>query len=146
MMIRFEVSKLSFRGRLLSGLACVCVAMGPILISAIPAQPVSAQTAPANSKDIADTWQGTLHAGKDLRTVVKIAKADGGGYTANFYSIDQGGQPLKVDSITLDGATVKMSLKAIGGSFEGKLSADGKTIDGNWSQGPSPLPLTLTRA
>src|SRR5580658_7036608 len=82
MMIKFEGSKLSCHGRLLSGLASVCVAIGPILISAIPAQPVSAQTAPANSKDIADTWQGTLHAGKDLRTVVKIAKADGDGYTA----------------------------------------------------------------
>ena len=34
----------------------------------------------------------------------------------------------------------------INGTYEGKLSADGKTIVGNWSQGPNPLPLTLTRA
>ncbi len=27
-------------------------------------------------QNIADTWQGTLHAGRDLRTVVKISKAD----------------------------------------------------------------------
>lgn len=101
--------------------------------------------ASANPKDIADTWQGTLHAGHDLRTVVKITKADNG-YKAVFYSIDQGGQPLPVDSITLDGSTVKMSLKMIGGSFEGKLSGDGKTIDGSWRQGPNPLPLVLTRA
>ncbi len=38
-----------------------------------------------------------------------------------------------------------MSLTMIGGSYEGKLSPDGKTIVGTWSQGPSPLPLTLTR-
>jgi uncharacterized protein (TIGR03435 family) len=41
---------------------------------------------------------------------------------------------------------VKMSLTAIGGTYEGKLSADGKSITGNWSQGPNPLPLNLTRA
>ena len=108
--------------------------------------PAAAPSAAPNPKDIADTWQGTLHAGQhDLRTVVKITKNDKGGYKAVFYSIDQGGQPLPVDSITLDGSTVNMKLNLISGTFEGKLSEDGKTIDGNWTQGPSPLPLTLTR-
>jgi uncharacterized protein (TIGR03435 family) len=110
------------------------------------ASPAPAQTAPASPHDIADTWQGTLHTGRDLRTVVKITKDDKGAYKGVFYSIDQGGQPLSVDSITLNGSDVKIELKLIGGTFAGRLSADGKTIDGNWSQGPSPLPLVLTRA
>ena len=136
-----------FRRMLLLVPVTLAAMLVPVLFAPLSAQQTSAQTAAtANPKDIADTWQSTLHAGQDLRTVVKITKADGGGYTANFYSIDQGGQPLKVDSITLDGSTVKMSLKMIGGSFEGKLSGDGKTIDGSWSQGPNPLPLLLTRA
>jgi uncharacterized protein (TIGR03435 family) len=108
--------------------------------------PAAAPAAAPNPKDIVDTWQGTLHAGRDLRTVVKITKNDKGGYKAVFYSIDQGGQPFPVDSIALDGSTVTMKLNMIGGSFEGKLSGDGKTIDGSWSQGPNPLPLVLTRA
>jgi hypothetical protein len=78
--------------------------------------------------------------------VVKISKADGGGYKAVFYSIDQGGDGLPVTKITLEGTTVKMSLTAIGGTYEGKLSSDGKSIVGSWSQGPSPLSLNLTRA
>lgn len=78
--------------------------------------------------------------------MVKISKADGGGYKAVFYSIDQGGDGLPVTKITLEGTTVKMSLTAIGGTYEGKLSSDGKSIVGSWSQGPSPLPLNLTRA
>jgi uncharacterized protein (TIGR03435 family) len=98
------------------------------------------------TQNIADTWQGTLHAGRDLRTVVKISKADDGGYKALFYSIDQGGDGLPVTKITLDGATVKMTLTMIGGTYEGKLSGDGKTITGTWSQGPNPVPLDLTRA
>ena len=110
------------------------------------APPAAAQTAPASPHDIVDTWQGTLHAGRDLRIVVKITKDEKGAYKGAFYSIDQGGQPLTLDSVTQTGQNIKMSLKLIGGTFQGNLSADGKTIDGNWSQGPSPLPLVLTRA
>jgi uncharacterized protein (TIGR03435 family) len=106
-----------------------------------------AQAAAApTGQNIADTWQGTLHAGRDLRVVFKISKADGGGYKAVSYSIDQGGDGIPVNKITLDGNTVKMTLTMINGTFEGKLSSDGKTITGNWSQGPTPLPLTLARA
>ena len=106
----------------------------------------AAQAASAATQDIVATWQGTLHGGQDLRIVVKISKTDAGGYKADFYSIDQGGQPIPVDKSTLEGGTLKMSVKAIGGSYEGKLSADGKTISGNWTQGPNPLALNLTRA
>jgi uncharacterized protein (TIGR03435 family) len=110
------------------------------------AAPAAAPSEAPNPKEIAATWQGTLHAGRDLRIVAKISPADKGGYKAAFYSIDQGGQPINADSVTLTGSALKMEVKAIGGTFEGKLSGDGKTIDGNWSQGPNPLPLTLTRA
>ena len=97
------------------------------------------------AQNIADTWQGTVHAGRDLRTVVKISKTDDGGYKAVFYSIDQGGDSLPVSKITLEGTTVKMAL-AMGGTYEGRLSSDGKTITGALSQGPKPLALNLTRA
>ncbi len=105
----------------------------------------SAQAPAASApQDIADTWQGTLHVGKDLRIVLKVTKADSG-YKAAFYSIDQGGAPIPVAKTTLEGNTFKLSVTAIGGTYEGKLSSDGKTIAGTWSQG-SPFPLTLTRA
>jgi uncharacterized protein (TIGR03435 family) len=105
-----------------------------------------ASGAPFDPKDIIGTWQGTLHAGQDLRIVAKFTKDDKGAYKANFYSIDQGAQALPADAVTLDGATLKFKINLIGGSYEGKLSADGKTIDGSWSQGPNPLPLVLARA
>jgi uncharacterized protein (TIGR03435 family) len=95
--------------------------------------------------DIAGTWQGTLHVGKDLRTVLKVVKADDGALKATLYSIDQSGQGIPVTSITLQGSTVKYSIIMIDGSFEGKLSPDGASINGTWTQG-KPLPLTLTRA
>ncbi len=124
-----------------------CRDRGASLFCLVDTPPAWSQSATDNpTQNIADTWQGTLHAGRDLRTVVKISKADGGGYKAVFYSIDQGGDGIPVTKITLDGTTVKMSLTAIGGTYEGKLGADGKSIAGNWSQGPNPLPLNLTRA
>src|ERR1700743_1790602 len=104
-----------------------------------------AQT-PADNKtqSIADTWQGTLHVGKDLRIVVKISKADDGSYKAGFYSIDQaGGDGLPASKVTVDLPSVTIVLPI--GTYEGRLSTDGKTITGKWLQG-APVPLDLARA
>jgi uncharacterized protein (TIGR03435 family) len=100
------------------------------------------------AQDITGTWQGTLNAGgRDLRVVYKISKADTGGLKAVMYSIDQGGQGIPVATVTLQGAVVKMTIPAIGGTFEGKLgNTDATTITGSWTQGPTPLPLELTHA
>lgn len=124
-------------------LALTCVVMSVLAVGTGAAR---AQETVGGTRDIAGTWQGTLHAGRDLRTVVKVTKDEKGGYKADFYSIDQGARPLPVSSITLDGSTVNMALNMIGGKYEGKLSADGNTITGEWSQGQNPLPLVLARA
>ncbi len=96
------------------------------------------------AQDIAGTWQGTLEAGKSLRTVVKIEKADAG-WKGNLYRIDQGGQPLALSKISAQGGTVKFSIIAVGGEYTATLSGDGGTMNGAMSQGPNPLPLVLTK-
>ena len=78
--------------------------------------------------------------------MTKITKVDGGGYKAVFYSIDQGGQPLPIDKVGVDGSSITLTLNLISGKYEGKLSGDGKTIEGTWTPGPNPLPLPLARA
>jgi uncharacterized protein (TIGR03435 family) len=94
------------------------------------------------AQDVTGIWQGTLQAGKqELRTVVKISKADSG-LKAVFYSIDQSGQGV-AGAIALQGSTVKISVPSIGGTYEGKLSADATSITGAWTQGGSPMPLNL---
>jgi uncharacterized protein (TIGR03435 family) len=106
-----------------------------IAFAALPASALFAQ-------DITGTWQGTLVAGKqELRTVIKISKADGG-LKAVFYSIDQSGQGV-AGTVTLEGSTVKMSVPGIGGTYEGKLDGDAVALTGTFSQGPGNLPLNL---
>lgn len=101
------------------------------------------------AQDITGTWQGALQvaAGRELRVVYKITKADTGGLKATMYSIDQGGQGIPVSSVTVQNGAVKMTVPAIGGVYEGKLSnTDATAITGSWTQGPAPLPLNLTLA
>lgn len=113
------------------------------------ARPAHVQTPPAgNPQTIEGTWQGTLHAGQqDLRTVIKVEKPSGGAMKVTLYSIDQGGQPLNATSASFEDHVFKYAIEFIDGSYEGKLSSDGKSISGNWKQGGGPaLPLVLERA
>jgi len=98
-----------------------------------------------HAQDVVASWQGTLHAGKDLRIILNVSKDDGK-LKGQMYSIDQGAQPFKVSNILVDGSSFKFAVELIGATYDGKLSGDGKTIVGTWSQGPNPLPLNLVRA
>lgn len=98
------------------------------------------------AQDISGSWQGTLKAGpQELRLIVEIEKADSGGWKATMFSIDQTTNPIPVSSVTLEGASLKLPVDAVRGTYEGKVSADGDSIAGTWTQGV-PLPLDLRRA
>ena len=84
----------------------------------------------AQDKDISGNWQGTLQAGNGLRTVLKISKDDGR-LKAVMYSVDQGGQPIAVTSITLQGSAVNFAIKGLDVNYAGTLSPDGNSIAGN---------------
>src|ERR1700733_13443904 len=86
------------------------------------------------AQNITGNWQGTLQAGpQKLRIVFKIA-LENDNLKATLYSIDQASPPIAT-TITREGSTVKMSAPALNGNYEGKLSADGNSIAGTWTQG-----------
>ena len=98
------------------------------------------------AQDIAGDWQGTLKDGaQELRIVLQIAKGDNGGWKATMYSIDQTTDAIPINSTALEGSNLKLTVDAVQGTYAGKLSTDGNSIAGTWTQG-APLPLTLRRA
>src|ERR1700733_623234 len=100
-----------------------------------------------HAQDITGNWQGTLIVphGTPLRIVLQFTRDDSGTLKLTFYSIDQGSEGYRAESITMQDPTVKFVLSFVQASYEGKLSADGNSITGTWIQG-SPLPLNFQRA
>ena len=99
----------------------------------------------AQDKDITGNWQGTLQAGKGLRIVMKITKDDGK-LKGVSYSIDQGGQPIGISSMALDGTSFNFAIKALDVTYTGTLSPDGNTITGNQTQGGNTSVLNFQRS
>jgi uncharacterized protein (TIGR03435 family) len=96
------------------------------------------------AQNITGNWQGTLQAGpQKVRIVFKIA-LENDKLQATLRTVDQPSPPIAT-TITRDGSTVKMTIPGINGTYEGKLSGDGNSIAGTWTQG-APFPLTLARA
>jgi non-heme chloroperoxidase len=102
-----------------------------------------------SAQDLTGDWQGTLgDAPRQLRTILHIEKGDGAAWKATLASIDQSpdwGTAIPVDAVTMQGTSVKFTVAAIRGTYDGTLAADGNSIAGTWSQGP-PLPLRFARA
>ena len=145
MAIRLITQRMSFCVALLT-LAMITAAT-PTMVRGQAAPAAGAPAVETHAKgDISGDWQGTLQLpDRGLRTILRVTKADKG-FAAKMYSIDQGAQPITATSISTDGTTVKYAVDVIGGSYEGKLSADGNSIVGSWTQGPNPIPLTFVRA
>src|ERR1700733_10648987 len=95
------------------------------------------------AQDLAGQWQSTIKSGaQDLRVIVRLSKTDAGAWTGAVYRIDEFAIAFPISSVTLENATLKFS--APRDAYEGKLSADGTTINGTLTDG-QPFPLELHR-
>ena len=101
---------------------------------------------PLFAQELAGDWQGILQNDVPLRVVLKISKADTGTLNAKAYLIDEDTQAIPIDSIARDGSSVKFAIAQFQGSYEGKLSSDGNTITGMWTQNGGSKALNLVRA
>jgi len=103
----------------------------------------------ALAQNITGTWQGAIQPpqaqGRGLRIVLKISTTDADKLAAVMYSIDQQSPAIPATTFTRNGSTIKMTVTPLNGTYEGKVSADGNSIEGIWSQG-MPLTLNLVRA
>jgi pimeloyl-ACP methyl ester carboxylesterase len=106
---------------------------------------VKTEAKPAAPTDIDGTWLGSLDAGAmKLRLVLEITNtADG--LTAKLQSPDQATAWIPADSVVRSNGTLTVGMKLIGATFEGKIAADLGSIEGTFTQGGNPMPLTVKR-
>src|ERR1039458_9096765 len=68
----------------------------------------------------------------------------GGGWKGELYSIDSGDASV-ISSIAVQGAEVRFAIASIEASYAGKLSDDGASMAGMWTQGSGSYALNLAR-
>lgn len=94
--------------------------------------------------DLAGSWEGALGQGA-LKLVLTIEKEADGTYQGALNSVNQGAV-LPMSNITLKDGAVHFEIAQVGGTYDGKMSADGAAIAGTWRQtGVQPQPLNFTR-
>jgi len=110
---------------------------------------LSFQAAVLYGQTLTGTWQGVLKRPQapngEQRIVIRVSTAEADKLAATMYFIDREATLVPSSAVTANGAGLKMSFERINGAWEGRLSADGKTLDGTWTQ-DEPRPLVLTRA
>ncbi len=97
------------------------------------------------SDEYVGRWEGALETpGGNLRLAFHLANTEGSA-TGTIDSYDQGATGIPMSEISASGGLLKLSVRVVGGSYEGKLSEDAKVLTGTWSQGGVSLPLALKK-
>ena len=96
----------------------------------------------SDNDSLAGIWNGTIQFKNNLRVCLNVKKSDGK-LLATFDNPDMGLKNMPVDTIKRDEQRLAFSISSIGAKFEGTLSHDGKTIDGNWFQEKDTFSLNL---
>jgi hypothetical protein len=101
---------------------------------------------PKREKKAASKELGSPSIPSTTLPVVVAINADSDGKLSGTWSSVGPGTPIE---ITVDGSAVRFTMPATKASWEGKLSADGSTLDGKWSGrtfgGDATAPLVLRR-
>lgn len=118
--------------------------LAAILLSPPPF--LRAQAAP----DLSGHWEGAIHAPfGEVNIEVDLAKNAEGAFIATYGNPKDNLKGFPLADVAVEGRSVRMVLKANGGgTFEGKLSADTKSIPGIFitSEGGFSVAFDLTRA
>ncbi|WP_162428778.1 alpha/beta hydrolase family protein [Pontibacter pudoricolor] len=113
-----------------------------LLISILPAVTCYAQR-PAQT--IAGSWNGSLAiGGTKLRLVFNLSATPDGSLTATMDSPDQGAKGIPVTSARLVQDSLYLDIKAIGGSYAGKITGP-ENIDGYLKQAGQNMHIPLTK-
>jgi len=94
--------------------------------------------------ELVGAWQGMLTEGsRQLRVVFRFS-IENDKLSALNYRIEEGADPLPV-TITRNRSGIRLTIPAVAGVFEGKLTADGNTLSGTYTRLDTTA-LTLVRS
>ena len=103
-------------------------------------------SAPVDAQDVSATWQGTFKSGSGQhRTVLQTEKGNSGGWEVTAFYIEFFPDPIRVDSLVVNGSNLKFTINGGAGAYEGKLSPDGTSIQGTWTYDRQSAALELRR-
>ncbi len=94
--------------------------------------------------DIQGAWEGIIgtQMGVRLRVVLKLTKANNA-YQATLDSVDQRTADIPVGRIVYDSPTLNFEVRAVSGTFAGKINSGTEEISGIWQQPQFKAPLLL---
>jgi D-alanyl-D-alanine-carboxypeptidase/D-alanyl-D-alanine-endopeptidase len=91
-------------------------------------------------------WLGTLQAGgASLRIQLHLKSDAAGNEYGTLDSLDQGAMAIDCSKVSFSGDEFSFEVPAVNGHYAGKLSADGNTLTGTWTQNGNSLQLILAR-
>jgi pimeloyl-ACP methyl ester carboxylesterase len=106
-------------------------------------------SASAQRPSAAGVWEGSISTpGAGLRVIVTLQPKDDRSWSGAIDIPMQNAKAIPLIKIAIDGASVAFSLPGVPGdpTFTGKLSDDGETISGDFTQGPGKFPFKLERS
>jgi hypothetical protein len=99
----------------------------------------------AAAPELAGTWQGKLQVDPHTALIIQFifTKEPSGGYSAVLDSPDNGGiKSVAASAVAWDQSVLKVQVPKLSGAYVGSLK--GSSIEGQWTQEGSSLPLTLS--
>lgn len=112
-----------------------------LLSSSYPAHSAYSQDQDGESEQ----WLGVLDVGvAKLRLQIDITFAEDGTPLAKLTSLDQNNAEIKVDSLTIDGNQVEMTMPQVKAKYSGVLNDEFSRCEGTFTQHGKEYPLTFT--
>jgi pimeloyl-ACP methyl ester carboxylesterase len=140
-LIQSDARPAAFRGEFLRRLLTIIWCL--LLLLALPCAAGAAAQLPGAPQG---TYSGTLQAGEaQLHLLLHLSKGANGSLRATLDSLEQGVFAIEANSVSFANFNLKLELTSVGARFEGKVSPDHASIDGNWWQGTASIPLKFRR-
>ena len=116
----------------------------PLLFGLLAALLASSVPVASSEPNLEGNWNGVIEvAGSEIPVVFQFENAGAGKLTGIMLSPSQTDAKIPLTAVSLFDRKVNIAVDIVGGSYEGKMSARGDTIHGEWTQGGFTTELEL---